>query len=68
MTMSIIPRKTEGRKKYRVTYDLGNPDYVTPTTHQAETWAASPQKAINNVWFRCGRDASFYLKNVMEAD
>lgn len=59
---------TENRqaRKYCVVYETGNPDHTTPERHEVETMAVSVQKAINNVWFRCGRDPSFFLRQVRE--
>jgi hypothetical protein len=47
--------------KYRVVYELGNPDYGHVTRHEAETMAVSMSKAIANVWYRVGRDDTFFV-------
>lgn len=58
--------RNQAERKYCVVYEIGNPDYTTPERHEVETTAVSPQKAINNAWYRCGRDPSFFLRQVRE--
>lgn len=48
-------------QKYRVTYELGDPDMGTPTRHETETMAVSMSKAIANVWYRTGRNETFFV-------
>lgn len=58
--------RNQAARKYCVVYEIGNPDYTTPERHEVETTAVNPQKAINNAWYRCGRDPSFFLRQVRE--
>ena len=48
-------------QKFRVVYELGNPDYDEPRRYEAETMAVSMAKAIANVWWRTGRDETFFV-------
>lgn len=48
-------------QKYRVVYELGDPDMGEPTRHMAETMAVSMSKAIANIWYRTGRNETFFV-------
>ena len=50
-----------GMQKYRVVYEIGDPDYGNITRHQAETMAVSMRKAISNIWYRTGRNETFFV-------
>lgn len=52
-------------KKFRVVYEIGEPDFGVVTTHVAETMATSERKAISNVWYRTGRNNSFRAVKVV---
>lgn len=51
----------ETKQKYRVTYKTGNHDYGNVVQREAETMATSKGKAINNIWWRTGRDQTFFV-------
>lgn len=48
-------------QKYLVTYELGDPDAGYVSRHQAETMASSMSKAIANIWYRVGRNETFFV-------
>lgn len=48
-------------QKYRVVYETGNPDYGNVVRSEAETMAVSLGKAISNIWWRTGRDQTFFV-------
>ena len=48
-------------QKYRVVYETGNPGYGNVVRSEAETMAVSPSKAISNIWWRTGRDQTFFV-------
>lgn len=53
-------------QKYVVTYETGDPDYGSVIRRQAETMAVSMAKAIANVWYRVGRDETFFVVRAEE--
>lgn len=61
-----IARKPE-KSKYLVAYELGDPEWGTAERRMDETWAASPEQAVNNIWYRCGRPAAFQAMHVTAA-
>ena len=48
-------------QKYHVVYETGNPDYGNVVRSEAETMAVSLGKAISNIWWRTGRDQTFFV-------
>lgn len=55
-------------KKFVVTYETGDPDWGNVIRRQAETMAVSMAKAIANVWWRTGRDETFFVIRAEEAE
>lgn len=59
---------TQGSGKHkalwRVVYETGDPDNGTVQTHEITTRAVSVPKAISNAWWRCGRQATFFVRQV----
>lgn len=45
--------------KFLIVYELGEADHGGVTKHVAETRALNMHKAINNVWYRTGRNDTF---------
>ena len=50
-----------GLTKYRVTYELGDPDLGGVTRHESETMAPTMARAIANVWYRAGQLETFFV-------
>ena len=63
MTQSSIAKKP-GRIKYLVAYETGDPEWGTVERRAETTMAASPEQAVNNVWYRCGRPTMFRAMQV----
>ena len=63
--MKSISQKRHMRK-YRVKYELGDPDWGFMTTHEAETMAVSESKARANILYRAAMDQAIRIIEVKE--
>lgn len=57
---------SKAMRKFQVTYETGNPDWGNVVCRQAETMAVSMGKAIANIWWRTGRDETFFVVRAVE--
>ena len=55
-------------RKFRVTYETGNPDWGNVVRRQADTMAVGMAKALSNVWYRAGRDETFFVVRAEEVE
>lgn len=55
-------------RKFRVTYETGNPDWGNVVRRQADTMAVSMANALSNVWYRTGRDETFFVVRAEEVE
>lgn len=55
-------------RKFRVVYETGDPDWGSMVRREAETMAVSMGKTIANIWYRAGRDETFFVVRAVEVD
>lgn len=60
----VIIAKKPGKSKYLVVYETGDPEWGTVERRTETTMAASPEQAVNNIWYRCGRPTLFRAMQV----
>ena len=60
----ITQQGEKSKVLWRVAYETGDPDDGTVQTHEITTRAVSVPKAISNAWWRCGRQATFFVRQV----
>lgn len=53
-------------RKFRVLYELGDPDWGFMTRHEAETMAVSESKARANIMYRSAMDQAIRIIEVKE--
>lgn len=53
-------------RKYRIKYELGDPDWGYMTTHEAETMAATEAKARANILYRVAQNEAIRIIEVKE--
>lgn len=61
---SISQKKT--LRKYRIRYELGDPDWGFITLHEAETMAPTEAKARANILYRAAMDQAIRIIEVKE--
>lgn len=65
--MASISQKKPLRK-WRVTYELGDPDWGYMTTHYAETMAPTEARARANILYRAASGGAIRILEVQEVE